>query len=102
MDFVMQRPLHEYPGGPLALAKALGELVAKLQATPPFPDHGDYRVFLERMLAYLRSVFAAGLLDPNLEAFEHMRKAYTWDAERHVSSHNDPNQCNTLFDGQRL
>jgi hypothetical protein len=35
MDFVMQRPLHEYPGGPLALAKALGELVAKLQATPP-------------------------------------------------------------------
>jgi aminoglycoside phosphotransferase (APT) family kinase protein len=102
MDFVMQRPLHEYPGGPLALAKALGELVAKLQATAPFPDLGDYRMFLERMLAYLRSVFAEGLLDPHLEAFEHIRQAYAWDAESHVSSHNDPNEYNILFDGQRL
>jgi aminoglycoside phosphotransferase (APT) family kinase protein len=102
MDFVMQRPLHEYPGGPLALAKALGELVAKLQATAPFPDLGDYRGFLERMLAYLRSVFAERLLDPHLEAFEHIRKAYAWDAESHVSSDNDPNQYNILFDGQRL
>jgi aminoglycoside phosphotransferase (APT) family kinase protein len=102
MDFVTQRPLQEYPGGPLALAKALGELAAKLQATAPFPVLADYRVIVEKMLAYMRTVFAEGLLDPHREAFERLRQAYAWDAESHVSSHNDPNQRNILFDGQRL
>ena len=102
MDFVQQQPLASYPGGPQALAKALGELAAKLQATEPFPVLGDYRNILARGLAYLRTLFAPGLLDPHLEAFERIREAYPWDAGRHVSTHNDPNPRNVLFDGQRL
>jgi len=41
-------------------------------------------------------------LDPHLEGFETIRAAYPWDASALVSSHNDPNPRNILFDGQRL
>src|SRR3546814_3145841 len=35
-DFIEQRPLQEYPGGPAGLAEALGALLGRLQATPAF------------------------------------------------------------------
>jgi Phosphotransferase enzyme family len=102
LDFVIQRPLNEYPGGADALAGALGTLAAKLQATEPFPVLGDYRVFLDRMLGHMRTVFAPGLLDPYVEAFARIREVYPWDPATHISSHNDPNPRNILFDGERL
>jgi len=104
MDFVESRPLSEYPGGPGNLALDLGRLIARLQATLPFPAFLDYPAVLERMLGYLRGsgAFAAGLLDPHLEAFECIRAVYPWDAAAQRSSHNDPNPNNILFDGQRL
>jgi hypothetical protein len=102
LDFVAQRPLHDYPGGAPGLAAAVGRLGAQLQATPSFPDLGDYRVFLDRMLGYIRRAFTPGLLDPHVELFERIRAAYPWNAAKHVSSHNDPNPGNILFDGKRL
>ncbi len=36
-DFVQQRPLRDYSGGPLGLAQALGEMLRRLQAAPLFP-----------------------------------------------------------------
>jgi aminoglycoside phosphotransferase (APT) family kinase protein len=102
LDFLIQRPLRDYPGGPTGLADALGKLLARLHATAPFPILGDYRVFLDRTLGYLRKVFAPGLLDPHAEAFGRIRQAYPWDASTHTSSHNDPNPRNILFDGERL
>ncbi len=104
MDFVLQRPLQAFPGGPQALARALGDLLARLQQTPAFPERGDYPVILAHMLQMLRSsgLFAAGLLDPHQAAFERIREAYRWDASALVSSHNDPNPRNILFDGERL
>jgi aminoglycoside phosphotransferase (APT) family kinase protein len=102
MDFVVQRPLDQHPDGPHGLAKALGKLAANLQATPPFPVLGDFRTFIERMLGYLNTAFAPGLLEPHREVFARIREAYPWDAASHVSSHNDPNPRNILFDGERL
>jgi len=102
LDFVIQRPLQEYPGGPVGLATAIGKLAANLQAAPAFPELGDYRIFLDRMLGYVRKSFAPGLLDPHVEGFERIRQAYPWDNSAHVSSHNDPNPSNILFDGERL
>jgi hypothetical protein len=37
IDFVERQPLKTYPGGPRALAQALGELFARVQATPGLP-----------------------------------------------------------------
>ena len=102
LGFVPHRPLHDYPGGALGLAGALGKLAAQLQQTPLFPELGDYRVFLHRMLEFLRRAFAPGSLSRHVEIFERIRTAYPWDATRHVSGHNDPNPGNILFDGERL
>jgi len=102
LDFVMQRPLQEYPGGPAGLATAIGRLAANLQSTPPFPVLGDCRIILDRMLAYVGRSFAPGSLGSHMEGFERIRQALPWDASTHVSSHNDPNPGNILFDGERL
>jgi hypothetical protein len=102
MDFIAAHPHSAYPGGPFGLATALGRLAAQLQATAPFPVLGDYRALLGRMLGHIKGVFAAGLLDEHIEGFERIRAAYPWDAASHVSSHNDPNPRNIIFDGEKL
>jgi hypothetical protein len=104
MDFMPQRPLTEYPGGPMALARGLGRLIARLQATPVFPELRDYLVILDRMLGFIRgsNMFAAGLLDAHAAGFERIRKVYPWNPSALVSSHNDPNPRNIIFDGERL
>jgi aminoglycoside phosphotransferase (APT) family kinase protein len=104
MDCVPQQRLADYPGGQLALVRDLGSLIARLQATPRFPELRDYPLVLDRLLAFVRGsgVFAPGMLDPHAEAFQRIHEAYAWDAASLVSSHNDPNPRNILFDGQRL
>jgi hypothetical protein len=42
IDFIEQRPLRDYPGGPPALAQALGELLSRVQAAPMFPTFVNY------------------------------------------------------------
>ena len=105
MDFVVQRPLHEFPGGPPALCRDLGALLRRLQESTAFPVP---RIrYLELVGQMLRGVhrshaFTPGLLDPHVAGFERIRAAYPWDDASLVSSHNDPNPRNVLFDGTRL
>lgn len=103
-DFVEQRPLALYPGGPRGLAQALGALLARLQATPAFPHFVDYPVIVGRLFAHVcrTGLFAAGVLDPYVESLEHLSQAYASGAAGLVSSHNDLIPSNILFDGERL
>jgi aminoglycoside phosphotransferase (APT) family kinase protein len=103
MDFVAGRPLGTYPGGPLALARALGELTARVRTAPLFPamDYPQLCATLLRRLAR-SGLFAPGLLGPHAEGLARIREALPWDAGALVSSHNDPNPRNLLFDGERL
>jgi len=103
MAFVASRPLDDFPGGPEALARALGTLAARLQATPVFPAVADYPSVIAGLLDQLqRTRLYGGLLDPHRDGFERLRAAYPWDEARLVSSHNDPHPGNVLFDGERL
>lgn len=104
IDFLPQRALAEFPGGVAGLAQAAATLIARLQATPLFPQLLDTFAIVGRMLAFLRgsNMFAPGLLDPHVEGFERIRAAYPMDAASGVSSHNDPNPRNMIFDGERL
>ena len=104
MDFVEQRPLHDYPGGFRGLAQALGEMLKHLQAAPVFPHFVDYPDIVARLFAHVRrtGLFAAGLLDIHVEHLERIRQSYNSGSERLVSSHNDFHPGNLLFDGQRL
>ena len=104
MDLVQAQPLPAYRGGTVAMAGELGGLLARLQATDGFPVLADYAAMLERMFGYVAAsdMFAPGLLEPHGEGFQGLREAYPWDPAHLVSSHNDPNFRNLLFDGRRL
>ena len=104
MDLVAGRPLSEHPDGSAGLVRELGGLVARVQATPPFPWLTDSEDLIATVLAALRAsgLFAPGLLDPHADGLARIRAAYPWDAAAAVSSHNDPNPRNMLFDGLRV
>jgi len=103
-DFIEQRPLHTYPGGPRALLQALGALLARLQAAPAFPHFVDYPDIVARLFAHVRrtGLFGAGVLDAHVERLERFRAAYAAGSSALVASHNDAIPSNILFDGERL
>jgi Ser/Thr protein kinase RdoA (MazF antagonist) len=102
MAWIPGRPLGEFPSGAPALARELGGLVRRLQQTEVFPEFRDYAVVIERLLALVRGLCAPGLLDQHDAGFNELRAAYPWNAGARVSSHNDLNPHNVIFDGQRL
>jgi Ser/Thr protein kinase RdoA (MazF antagonist) len=65
---------------------------------------GDYPAMIGGMLAALgqSDLFAPGLLGPHAEGLARIRAALPWATSSLVSSHNDPNPRNILFDGERL
>jgi thiamine kinase-like enzyme len=104
MDFVSGQPLSEHPGGAMGLARALGALIAKVQATPSFPAFGSYPEVIGYELAGVSKshFFAAEQLDRHAEGLARISAALSWDASSLVSCHNDPNPRNILFDGERV
>lgn len=104
MDFIEDRPLETYPGGPLGLAQAVGAMLKQLQALPLFPCFMEYPDIVERLWTHVRKtgLFAEGLLDAASERLVEIRKVYALDTEKYVSSHNDLLPRNLLFDGRRL
>jgi hypothetical protein len=79
-------------------------MLNRLQALPVFPRFMDYPDLVERLWTHVRKtdLFAHGLLDGASQRLADIRKAYSLDAENHVSSHNDFLPRNLLFDGKRL
>lgn len=104
IPFLTQRSLADFAGGAPALAAAAARLLAQLHETEPFATHGDYMNNLAGMLGYLERSgrVAPGLLDRHRHGFEQIRAAYPWQPDTFVSAHNDPNQFNLLYDGDRL
>jgi hypothetical protein len=104
MDFVDKRPLQAYPGGEAGLARALGSLLAQLQATRTFPHFVDYPDIVTKLFAYVcrTGLFVSGLLDPHVERLQQVSAEYFAGSPRLVSSHNDFHQGNIIFDGERL
>lgn len=105
MDFVDARPLSGHCGGRLGVARELGALVGRLQTTKPFARMlgGDEDFIASALLSLEASgPFAAGLLARHRDELDRIRAALPWDPSSLVSSHNDPNPRNLLFDGARL
>lgn len=102
MDFIEARPLRNYPGGTGALAAATGQLLRRLQDAPLFPYFVDFPDIVARLFEHVRStgLFVNGRLAPYTERLE--RICESWPRVTPVSSHNDPNPRNILYDGDRL
>lgn len=103
-DFIAEQQLQAYPGGAGALAQAVGGLLRRLQDTPAFPAFVEYPDIVTKLTAYVArtGLFVPGLLDPHLERLARLWEANPWNDAALVSSHNDINPRNILFDGERL
>jgi predicted Ser/Thr protein kinase len=104
MDYIEEKSLSLFPGGPHGLAKAIGEIVGRIQATSPFQPFIEYPEMVGRLWRWVcqTGLFAPGVLDPFTARFERIRQVYIWDSKNSVSSHNDLVPRNVLFDGTRL
>jgi len=104
IDFIAEQPLTAFPGGPVGLARALGDMVRRLQATPRFPSFVEYPDIVARLWSHVcrSGLFAPGVLDAHTARLAEIRAAYAWDPAHAVSSHNDLLPRNLLFDGERL
>lgn len=105
MDFVDARPIAAHPGGRRGIAGELGSLIGMVQKTEPFAAMlGNCEDMIASALQSLAAsgLFAAGSLDRHRDELARIRAAMPWDSSSQVSSHNDPNPRNLLFDGARL
>ena len=104
MDFIEDRGLENFPGGPPALAQASGALLRQLQGLPLFARFTDYPDIVGRLWAHVckTGLFADGVLDAASQRLAEIRRAYVLDAGAYVASHNDFLPRNLLFDGERL
>ena len=104
MPFLDTVPLTEFPGGPAAVAAAAADLLVDLHELAPFPIFGDHLFDVGGVLTALR--FSGRVRSDQLaahhEMFEEIRAVYPWDPSTFVSTHNDPNPANLLYDGTRL
>ncbi len=103
MDFIDTVALDRSPGrrgGARARARRPGAAAAA--NGPRFPALGDWRMIVGRLLELLESKSGEGLLAPHRAAYQRLIDRLSWDGATHVSSHNDPNARNVLFDGTRL
>jgi thiamine kinase-like enzyme len=105
MGLIDAKPLATHPGGRAGVARELGALIGRIQSTKPFPrmGGGDEDMIASVLQSLEASgLFAAGLLERHRDELARIRAAVPWNPMSLVSSHNDPNPRNLLFDGIRL
>lgn len=100
-DFITPVPLRQYPG---SLLIGLVDAIKAIQNTPLFPPLINY---LDGIDGFIQQFKGLGML-PEEAIREHfayyaqIQEAYPRQDPNLVSSHNDLNPRNILFDGQRL
>lgn len=104
MDLVDAQPLSGYPGGGPAIIVELAQALRALHAAPPFPELVDY---VEGLRALVDRQRVSGLLDREATAevfdrYADLAAAYRTAPSDRVSSHNDLNPGNIIYDGRRL
>ncbi len=105
MDLVAQRSLAlDYPGDGKLLIVELAQAVRALHATPAFPPLVDYMAGMQMVIG---QQLQSGVLDPSvfrelLDRYGELAAVYRTADSDLVSSHNDLNPGNVLYDGSRL
>ncbi len=105
MDFIPQQSLIlDYAGTRTELLVELAQTIRALHQTPLFPPLMDYLDGLEAILGQLRAsgLVSPGALAETLARHAEVAAAYRRLPQELVSSHNDLNPRNVLYDGARL
>ena len=104
-DYVAPRSLAlDYPGAGHGLVVEVAQAVRLLHETPAFPPLVDYLTGMDSLLAVHRGL---DILEPDATAelfnrYGELRGAYRTRESDLVSSHNDLNPGNVVYDGARL
>ncbi|WP_304167179.1 phosphotransferase [Phenylobacterium aquaticum] len=105
LDFIPQRSLStDYAGTRDNLLVELAQTVRVLHQTPGFPPLVGYLDAMESLLAPFRAggMFTAGTLDALLTSYDRVSALYRGLPADEVSSHNDLNPRNLIYDGRRI
>lgn len=105
IEFIPERPMStDYSGSRSDLLVELAQNVRVLHQTPGFPPLVSYLDAMESLLAPFRGggIFASGTLDDLLGRYGRLAALYNQLPADEVSSHNDLNPRNLLYDGRRI
>jgi aminoglycoside phosphotransferase (APT) family kinase protein len=103
MDFIAERSLTlDYPGPRIALVTEAAQTLRALHETPGFPPLVDYMDGVAAMVGQLGAWRLTGPGEAAAELQARLGGAYRSDPADLVSSHNDLNPRNILYDGARL
>ena len=105
LDFIVKQPLAPaYQGRRHALAQNLAARVRALHDTPVFASLIPYLTAVDHISGAFRQTGAVsdGLLAPLLAAYRRIQAVYRQRPQDHVSSHNDLNPRNLLYDGRKI
>lgn len=99
MDLIAEQPLSDYRGD---LMVELGQSARLLHETQAFPPLVDYLAGMDVLLGWFRAAGVTPEADELFERFMAFRARYATLEADLVSSHNDLNARNVLYDGRRL
>jgi aminoglycoside phosphotransferase (APT) family kinase protein len=104
VDFIQAQPLGARPPTATPLPIDLAQTLAKLHRTPAFPPLVDYLEGMQALIARHREsrLLDAGVTEGVLGRYTGLAAVYRTRPEDLVSSHNDLNPGNILYDGERL
>lgn len=104
IDHIATAPLAEYPGDGEGFLTELAQALRVLHQTPAFPAGVDFLDGVSGLIDRHRAVglLAASESEEVFARFEALRAAYRPRPQDLVSSHNDLNPANILYDGRRL
>lgn len=105
VDFVAARNLHQdYAGDRAQMLAELAALVRKVHATPPFPPLVDYLDGMDALIAQFRAIpgVAHPVTDDLFARYAKVAARYRQLEFTPVSSHNDLNPRNVIYDGRRI
>jgi aminoglycoside phosphotransferase (APT) family kinase protein len=105
LDFIPERSMStDYAGTRDHLLIELAQTVRVLHQTPGFPPLVGYLDAMESLLAPFRAggLFVGGVLDDLLGGYDRLSALYRGLPLEEVSSHNDLNPRNLIYDGRRI
>ena len=105
VDFIPQKSLVlDYPGDRSALVVELAQTVRLLHETPAFPPLVDYLDGMDALIVRFQEsgIVAPDAIAPYLAAYGELATVYRRLPADPVSSHNDINPRNLIYDGRRL
>jgi thiamine kinase-like enzyme len=104
VDHVTEVSLAEYPRAGHAMLVELAQAIRVLHQTPAFPPFGDYLEGVSGLIDQFKAmdILESAATEELFARFADLRGAYRTRPADLVSSHNDLNPGNVVYDGARL